>query len=129
MSEEKKPTRTIETIQQEYSALAAQAGQNQYQVYLLKKDAELMNKKLQDLNFEAAALKVQADKDKAAADAQAVADAQAAATNTTGTSGVMAPPTQAVDASPTTPIPATDTSAPSTDPSSPAADTGATSNG
>lgn len=49
--------RTIEDIQKEYSVLAARSGQLQYQVFTLKKDLELLNNQMRDLNFEAAAIK------------------------------------------------------------------------
>lgn len=49
--------RTIEQIQQEYQQGALKAGHISYQVYALKKDLELVNQALQNLNLEAAALK------------------------------------------------------------------------
>lgn len=55
--EEKKAERTIEVVQNEYTALAVKSGQLQYQIYTFKKDLELLNSKMRDLNFEAAALK------------------------------------------------------------------------
>jgi hypothetical protein len=55
--EEKKSERTIEVIQNEYTALAVKSGQLQYQIYTFQKDLDLLNSKMRDLNFEAAALK------------------------------------------------------------------------
>jgi hypothetical protein len=55
--EEKKSERTIEVIQNEYTGLAVKSGQLQYQIYTFQKDLDLLNSKMRDLNFEAAALK------------------------------------------------------------------------
>jgi len=55
MSEEKKE-RTVESIHQDYSRLCAQAGHTQYQIQALKKDLDLINSQLRDLNMEAVAL-------------------------------------------------------------------------
>jgi hypothetical protein len=54
MEETKK--RTIEEIQKEYSLLCAEAGQVQYQIFVLKQDLEIKNEKLRKLNLEASAV-------------------------------------------------------------------------
>ena len=50
------PERTLQQIQNEYGSLAAKAGQNAYQRYILSKEAELFNQQMQNLNMEASAL-------------------------------------------------------------------------
>lgn len=50
------PKRTYSQVQQEYVNLALKAGNIQYQMFILKKDLEVMNQSLRDLNFEAAKL-------------------------------------------------------------------------
>ncbi len=47
--------RKIDEIQAQYNEVAQRAGQAQYQVYVLEKDLELLNRKLLDINQEAAA--------------------------------------------------------------------------
>lgn len=54
MSNEKK-TRSVAEIQAEYQGLCTRAGHFQYQIFNFTKDLELVNQKLRDLNFEAAA--------------------------------------------------------------------------
>ena len=54
MSDKKEP-RALEAISQEYQQLCYKVGQNQYQIYVLKKDIEMMNEQIRNLNFEAAA--------------------------------------------------------------------------
>lgn len=56
-----KKERTIQDIQQEFSALCARAGHLQYQVYTFNKDLDLINSQIRDLNFEAAAMKAKQD--------------------------------------------------------------------
>jgi hypothetical protein len=48
--------RTIEEIQKEYSLVCAEAGQAQYQLFILQKDLEIKNDRLRSLNLEAAAV-------------------------------------------------------------------------
>jgi len=48
--------RTIEEIQKEYSLVCAEAGQAQYQLFILQKDLEIKNDRLRKLNLEAAAV-------------------------------------------------------------------------
>jgi len=56
MEEAKTTTRTIEEVQKDYGVLCAQAGQLQYQLFVFEKDLEIINGKLRELNFEAAAI-------------------------------------------------------------------------
>jgi septation ring formation regulator EzrA len=56
--------RTVEEISQEYSRLCAKAGHCQYQIETLKKDLEMINQTLRDLNLEAAKAKEAAEKAK-----------------------------------------------------------------
>lgn len=49
-----KTERTIEEIQKEYSLVCAEAGQAQYQLFVLEKDLEIKNDRLRSLNLEAA---------------------------------------------------------------------------
>lgn len=58
MSEqETKPAeRTLSELQNQYTGLCNKAGHLQYQIYTFKKDLDLVNSTLRDLNFEAAAL-------------------------------------------------------------------------
>ncbi len=51
-----KKERTIESIHAEYSQICAKAGHAQYQIETLKKDLDILNGQLRDLNIEAAAL-------------------------------------------------------------------------
>lgn len=62
MSEKAK--RSIPEIQSEYESLCMKAGHTEYQIYTLKKELELINGTLRDLNLEAAALKAEEDKQK-----------------------------------------------------------------
>jgi len=48
------PPRAMEEIQAEYNRLSGQAGQNQYQAYVLSKDLERINQRLVEINQEAA---------------------------------------------------------------------------
>lgn len=76
MSETKaKPERTLQDIQQEYNGLCNKAGHLQYQIFTFKKDLDLVNSALRDLNFEAAALQANTAK-KAAEEAQEKAAAE-----------------------------------------------------
>ena len=52
---ESKETRPVTAIQEEYSSACARAGHIQYQISALKKDLDMVNSTLRDLNFEAAA--------------------------------------------------------------------------
>lgn len=56
VAQEKAP-RTFTDIQNEFGALCARAGHLQYQIFTFKKDLELINGQVRDLNLEAAALK------------------------------------------------------------------------
>lgn len=49
--------RTVEQIQKEYTGLAMQSGQLQYQLFTFQKDLDMINGKMRDLNLEAAAVK------------------------------------------------------------------------
>lgn len=53
---EKKESRSIQQIQQEFGALCSRAGHLQYQIWAFEKDLELLNDQIRKLNFEAAAL-------------------------------------------------------------------------
>lgn len=53
---EESKERTIEEIQKEYSLVCAEAGQAQYQLFILQKDLEIKNDRLRKLNLEAAAV-------------------------------------------------------------------------
>lgn len=55
MSENKE--RTLDDVKREYSQFCFDAGQIQYQIFSLKKDLELLNNQIRDLNFEAAQIK------------------------------------------------------------------------
>ncbi len=48
------PPRELSDIQKEYQQLSTQAGQNQYQAYVLSKDLERINQRLVEINQEAA---------------------------------------------------------------------------
>lgn len=50
-------TRTLEQITKEYTALIPMAGQTQYQIEVYKAELAAINKKLLELNNEAASLK------------------------------------------------------------------------
>ena len=60
-----KVTRTIEDIHQNYTQICAKAGHNQYQIETLKKDLEILNGQLRDLNIEAAGLDAKAKEEAA----------------------------------------------------------------
>lgn len=77
MSEAKSP-RKFPEIQAEYQSVAAKAGHVQYQVFTLKKDLELLNQTLRDLNFEAAAAQKEAADEAAKAAQEAAKAAQEA---------------------------------------------------
>ncbi len=62
-----KAPRSLPAIQQEYTNLAANAGQIQYQIYTLKKDLEGVNNALRDLNAEAFSAKQAEEEAKKAA--------------------------------------------------------------
>ena len=71
--------RTVEQIQQEYTQLCVKAGHTQYQIAQLKRDIDLMNSTLRDLNLEAAAAQARslaADAAKKAAEAKAEKEAK-----------------------------------------------------
>ena len=53
-AQEAPPPRAMEEIQAEYNRLSGQAGQNQYQAYVLSKDLERINQRLVEINQEAA---------------------------------------------------------------------------
>jgi len=53
-TQEAPPPRAMEEIQAEYNRLSGQAGQNQYQAYVLGKDLERINQRLVEVNQEAA---------------------------------------------------------------------------
>lgn len=53
---EESKERTIEEIQKEYSLVCAEAGQAQYQLFILQQDLEIKNDRLRKLNLEAAAV-------------------------------------------------------------------------
>lgn len=65
--------RKMEEIQAEYQSVAMKLGHTLYQEWTFKKEVELLNERLRDLNLEAAA--VQAETAKAKADADAAAKA------------------------------------------------------
>ena len=73
MSETTKPARTIEQVQQEFNQACLRAGHLEYTIYTNKKDLELLNQTIRNLNFEAAS--IQAANQKAAAEAAAPAPA------------------------------------------------------
>lgn len=59
MSEElkvEKKERTLEDIKQEYGNYCLQAGDLNYKIFTHNKDLEIVNSRMRDLNFEAAAL-------------------------------------------------------------------------
>lgn len=68
MSETKKP-RTMQELQGEYQGLCTKAGDLQYKIWALKKDLELVNDTLRNINFEAVESQNQAAKDVEAAKA------------------------------------------------------------
>lgn len=49
-----KAPRELKEIQAEYNQLSARAGQNQYQTYVLTEDLKQINKRLVEVNQEAA---------------------------------------------------------------------------
>lgn len=52
-----KPQRTLENINQEYTALCAQAGQKQYQIQCAQDDLKALNLSIRKINMEAAKAK------------------------------------------------------------------------
>jgi septal ring factor EnvC (AmiA/AmiB activator) len=48
--------RTLQDIQSEFSALCTRAGHLTYQAFTFQKDVDLLNNRMRELNFEAAAL-------------------------------------------------------------------------
>ena len=66
---EPKPSRTIKEVQEEYQQLAFKAGNTQYQIYTFERDLELLNSKMRELNFEAAAIQ-QEEANKAKAESE-----------------------------------------------------------
>ena len=74
--EEPKARRKIAEIQQEYQQLCLRAGHTQYQLYTLKKDMELINDSLRNLNAEATAVKPLEDAENAKAAAEAAKKAK-----------------------------------------------------
>lgn len=54
MTDTKKEPRTLESINQEYTALCAQLGQKHYQVTQANKDLEALVSAIRDINTEAA---------------------------------------------------------------------------
>lgn len=60
--------RTLEQIQGEFNLLCAKAGHAQYQISVLEKDLEVINRQIEDLNLEASQLS-KAEAEKAAASA------------------------------------------------------------
>lgn len=55
MSEETKKYRSLNEVRNEYTQVCAKLGHLQYQLYILNKDVAMVNKTLEDLNFEASA--------------------------------------------------------------------------
>lgn len=54
MSEQKKPPRSLSEINQEYTALCAQAGQKYYQLQCAEDDLKALNNAIRAINNEAA---------------------------------------------------------------------------
>lgn len=54
-TKEFKAPRTLTEIQQEYQRLLVKAGQIHYQMDVYRRDIEMINEELRDMNFEAAA--------------------------------------------------------------------------
>jgi predicted RNase H-like nuclease (RuvC/YqgF family) len=65
-AEEPKKERTMQDIQQEFTALCTKAGHLDYQVFTYKKDIEILQNQMRELNFEAAALQGRLAKEKEA---------------------------------------------------------------
>lgn len=81
--------RTLEEIGKEYAELRAQAGDLQYRVHIDSEDLKAVNKRLKEVNNEAA---VRINLDKAAAAEKAATDLSAAANqaaNTAQPAGVV----------------------------------------
>ena len=83
---EEKKTRSLEEINQEYFQTAARAGEVQYKIERMKSDLDVFNKRLLELNFEAAsaqaeAAKKEAEKKLAEAEAAKAASAEQGASN------------------------------------------------
>lgn len=57
MSNEQKPSRTLDVVHKEYTNACFKAGNLQYQISALSKDLGLLNDTMRELNFEAAAIK------------------------------------------------------------------------
>lgn len=74
----KAPERTLQDIQNQYTSLCNKAGHIQYQVATFKRDLDLINSSLRDLNFEATALQTK-QAQKAAEEALAKNQAEKAA--------------------------------------------------
>lgn len=75
MSETKEP-RTLDSINAEYTALCAQAGQKHYQIQQAKKDLDALVSAIRDINTEAANSKTYYDaKDKAESNVTAISGA------------------------------------------------------
>jgi len=55
MEKEKKQHRDVAVLSQEYTQLCAKAGDLQYRISVFKKDLDMVNKAMTDLNHEAAA--------------------------------------------------------------------------
>lgn len=53
-------TRTFEQIQQEFTNVCARAGHLEYQIFTFKKDLEILNNQMRELNLAAAAVQAQA---------------------------------------------------------------------
>lgn len=54
-----KSSRSVAEIQQEFTAICARAGHLEYQVFTYRKDLEILNNQMRELNFEAAAVQAQ----------------------------------------------------------------------
>lgn len=57
MSEDQKKDRSVQDCQNDYQNMCLKAGHLQYQIFTLKKDLELVNESLRDVNLEAAGIK------------------------------------------------------------------------
>jgi hypothetical protein len=57
-------SRSLDQVSIEYQKACVQAGNLQYQIFVLSKDLELLNDSLRNLNLEAAAIKSKADLEK-----------------------------------------------------------------
>lgn len=82
-TKEFKAPRALPEIQADYQRLCSQSGQLQYQVYAIKRDLDVINEQIRDLNFEgAAAQQALAKAQKEAEEVKAKEDAQKAAAET-----------------------------------------------